>query len=428
MDTWTHRYFEDEARSLLGRLQRLSPFVTRQVMVPAANVSAAASSAIERHLAEGRTRLRDEVEGFLADLQPPGHLARLEPQQVQQRWTMVRLHFGAVVTQFDLFDDVFAQRGAADHGVWLAGLDTLASDTLALERYYQAPPVVCYLDRGVGAAIRRARTRLPGGGPNPVAIVRMPRERLVGSGLASSLAHEVGHQAAALLGLVESLRTDLAGLAQGTDDSDGTDRTADPWRIWARWISEIVADLWSVARVGVASTLGLMGVVSLPRPFVFRLSVDDPHPVPWIRVLLSAAIGAALFPHPQWAALQRLWQQLYPPAGLQADRLALLMRLSDAIPALVNRILQHRPSALAGATLHQALAINDRQPDRLSVLLNPLATQGPACLERLPPSLAMATIGQARMDGRLKPEQDSRLTRHLLGHWALCQALDRTAS
>jgi len=34
-----------------------------------------------------------------------------------------------------------------------------------------------------------------GGGENPVAIVRVPRERMVGNGIASSLVHEVGHQA-----------------------------------------------------------------------------------------------------------------------------------------------------------------------------------------------------------------------------------------
>ena len=77
--------------------------------------------------------------------------------------------------------------------------------------YYEPPPVICYLDRGHGAAIRRARTRLPGGGENPVAIIRVPRERMVGSGIASSLVHEVGHQASALLDLVNSLRPVLIG-------------------------------------------------------------------------------------------------------------------------------------------------------------------------------------------------------------------------
>src|SRR6266540_3621387 len=134
-----------------------------------------------------------------------------------------------------------------------AGLDAVAADALSpLAPYVDLPPVVCYLDRGVGAAIRRARTRLPGGGENPVAVVRVPRERMVGNGIASSLVHEVGHQASALLELIPSLRPVLQGLARGS----GADR--DVWSLWDRWISEIVADFWSVARIGVGSTLGLM--------------------------------------------------------------------------------------------------------------------------------------------------------------------------
>jgi hypothetical protein len=78
--------------------------------------------------------------------------------------------------------------------------------TDAIQYCLRAAAVICYLARGPGAAIRRARTRLPGGAPNRVAIIRVQRERTVGHGLASSLIHEVGHQGAALLCLVESLR------------------------------------------------------------------------------------------------------------------------------------------------------------------------------------------------------------------------------
>ena len=101
-------------------------------------------------------------------------------------------------------------------------------------------------------AIRRARTRLPGGGSSPVAIIRIPRERMVGHGIASSLVHEVGHQGAALLGLVESLRPALA--RAGRPAAAPRERSA--WQLWGRWISEIVADFWSVASLGIASTLG----------------------------------------------------------------------------------------------------------------------------------------------------------------------------
>ena len=122
-----------------------------------------------------------------------------------------------MITQFDLFNDVISQRSENETGVWLSGLDVVSADALSLPGgYYEVPPVICYLDRGIGAAIRRARTRLPGGGANPVAIIRVPRERMIGNGIASSLIHEVGHQAAALLDLVNSLRPVLQGLQRGT--------------------------------------------------------------------------------------------------------------------------------------------------------------------------------------------------------------------
>jgi hypothetical protein len=147
---------------------------------------------------------------------------------------------------------------------------------------------------------------------------------MVGSGIASSLVHEVGHQAAALLDLVDSLRLELRR------------RAGDIWRLWERWISEIVADFWSVARVGVASTLGLMGVVSLPWAFVFRVNLDDPHPIPWIRVKLSCAMGKALYPHPQWDRLAQLWESFYRQDGLNKDRRELIAGLETGMPEFVD--------------------------------------------------------------------------------------------
>ena len=142
--------------------------------------------------------------------------------QAQRRFTLLRLQFNATLTQFDLFSDVITQRSEHESGVWLSGLDVVAADALTLPGgYYTVPPIICYLDRGAGAAIRRARTRLPGGGDNPVAVIRVPRERMVGSGIASSLVHEVGHQAAALLDLVPSLRPVLQGLQRGRRSRPG---------------------------------------------------------------------------------------------------------------------------------------------------------------------------------------------------------------
>lgn len=400
-----------EARALLTRLDRVKPFVLYETMVPAAALSRTAQASIEHHMASGRDNLREMVRDYLRWLQGAGGHAAA-PAIAQRRFTLLRLRFNTVLTQFDLFSDAITQRSEHDTGVWLAGLDALAQDALELPGgYYAAPDVVCYLDRGVGAAIRRARTRLPGGGENPVAVIRVPRERMVGSGIASSLVHEVGHQAAALLDLVNSLRAELRQQMGGA------------WRYLERCISEIVADFWSVARVGVAATLGLMGVVSLPRAFVFRMVLDDPHPFPWIRVKLSCAMGAALYPHRQWSRLARLWNSFYPPAGLNAEARSLIRALEEALPTFVGLLMHHRPQALRGRSLAEALAVAERQPARLSALFETWR-DSPGRMRTAAPSLVCAVIGQAKMDGKLSAQSESRLLGGLLAQWAMHRALD----
>jgi hypothetical protein len=243
---------------------------------------------------------------------------------------------------------------------------------------------------------------------------------MVGSGIASSLVHEVGHQGSALLDLVNSLRPVLQGRQQNGR------REHIVWRLWERWISEIVADFWSVAKVGIASTLGLIGVVSLPPAFVFRLQLDDPHPFPWIRVKLSCAMGRALYPHPQWEEVARLWEALYPTAGLNEERRQLLAMLEASIAGFVTLLINHHPKALRGASLLEAMAVDERQPARLAAYWQSWRTS-PAAIRRTPPTLAFAVIGQAKADGAIGPEAESRLLAGLLTHWALRSTIDIAA-
>jgi hypothetical protein len=409
-----------ETRALLTRLDRVKPFVLHETMVPAAAPSLAAQTGIERYLAVGRRELRQKVAEYLHWLQSPA--GRNTPvSEAQRRFTFLRMRFNTVLDQFDIFADVMTQRSEHETGVWLAGLDVLAADALALPgAYYEPPPVVCYVDRGHGAAIRRARTRLPGGGENPVAIIRVPRERMVSNGIASSLVHEVGHQGAALLDLVNSLQQPLSRLQRRHNGHMNV------WFLFNRWISEILADFWSVARVGIASTLGLMGVVSLPRAFVFRIGLDDPHPIPWIRVKLSCAMGKALYPHPQWEQLDAIWESYYPLTGLGSDKRQLLTTIEANIPDFVALLVNHRPASLAGKMLSEVLAAADRQPEYLRAAYAAWQAR-PGEMRRARPSLVFAAIGQARADGRLVPEVESRLLAELLTYWAMRNTLDTSA-
>ena len=102
-------------------------------------------------------------------------------------------------------------------------------------------------------------------------MVRVPRERMVGHGIASSLVHEVGHQAAALLGLVESLRPVLSGTRAPAPGASA--RLAAAGSAGSRRSSPTSG---RSRKVGIASTLGLIGVVSLPR--LVRLPAEPRRP------------------------------------------------------------------------------------------------------------------------------------------------------
>jgi len=411
---------DQEARALLTRLDRVRPFVLFETMVPAAAPSANASAAIHHYLARMARRLRQMVFTFLAWLRKQRDRGA-SPATMQRRFTLIRLRFNVMMSQFDIFADVVTQRSEYETGVWLAGLDLFAVDALQLPAYYEAPPVICYIDRGTGAAIRRARTRMPGGGDNPVAVIRIPRERMVGSGIASSLVHEVGHQAAALLDLAVSLRSELRQRQRQT----GAERFA--WMMYDRWISEIVADFWSVARLGVTSTMGLIGVVSLPRAFVFRVAREDPHPFPWIRVMLSARIGSVLYPHPQWDRVATLWQSFYPLEPERGERRKLIDLLLSTMDSFVTLLVNHRPPSLRGSSLGDVMHTSGRTPAALTALWRSWERR-PQDARRAPPTILFATIGQARANGEITPERESELVRQHLAHWAVKDALRTTAT
>src|SRR5690348_3523821 len=99
---------EQEARALLTRLGRVKPFALQETMLPAAALSPAALIAIERLLVDGRYELRQQVFGYLHWLRGPGGTATAE--ELQRRFTRVRVRFNNALSQFDSFSEVITQR------------------------------------------------------------------------------------------------------------------------------------------------------------------------------------------------------------------------------------------------------------------------------------------------------------------------------
>src|SRR5439155_12575840 len=111
---------EQEARALITRLGRVKPFALQETMLPAAALSPAALIGIEHLLVNGRYELRRQVLDFLAWLRGEGRTATA--QDMQRRFTLVRLRFNNALSQFDSFSEVITQRSESETGVWLSGL------------------------------------------------------------------------------------------------------------------------------------------------------------------------------------------------------------------------------------------------------------------------------------------------------------------
>ena len=131
-------------------------------------------------------------------------------------------------------------------------------------------------------------------------------------------------------------------------------------------------------------------------------------------------MGRELFPHPQWDRLERLWEELYPAHGFALQQK--LRSLEETMPALASLIANHRPKLLRGDTLRDALETEKRQPATLAAHFSEWRAS-PMTMRRAPPSLAFAAIGQARADGIMSPESESKALSGLLRHWALRDAL-----
>lgn len=403
----TFRLLMDEVLALQTRLDRLQPLSLTIPMTPAAMPYPRSLRLIDAHLLTEKAQLRTHLERLLGELQPlygaKSDISADMIDRANQSFVNLRLHFNSVLEQIDIFADVLTQRSEHQHDRWLAGLDIAAQDALAVQAITAPTALLTYLDRGHGAAIRRVHTRLPGGSRNPVGLIRIPRERMVGTGIAGSLYHEVGHQAAALLGLLDKLAKWLGQAGSLLP------KTA---KHWTKWRSEIVADFWAISRLGVAASLGLMSVISLPDSLVYRKDSGDPHPIPWIRVMLNLSIGDALFPDPQWAGLRRCWLKRYPLGKTKERRL--FVNLMDEMPAFIRLLIKLTRSDQS-INKQGLIALPPNQCRRLFQYWR----QEPTQIFKASPTRVFSVVGQARADGEIDSHEESELLHSLLQHWAL---------
>jgi hypothetical protein len=403
----TINWLTHEVSAMQQRLAKVPTFASTIPMVhdavPNRNAIAQADSIVQA----SRHRLSGQLEELQQQLIVPA--AQREPlQTLHRRYLVAKLRFNALLYAVDIFADALTQRAEHGVGVLLRGLDRFAEDSLRTKGdLMEIPPLVCYLAKGLGGAIRRAFTALPSGETNLVAMVQVPRERLCGAGLAS-LVHEAAHQGSALLNVTPSYA--LALRTAGRKGQIAPE--AAEW--WSKKANETISDLWAVCKLGPTGTIGLSSVMGLIPAFVFNDRPEDPHPMAWFRVLLSATFGAKVLPHPIWAELAKIWQDLYPAASAPLASRARMKLLLESLPGVVDVYANHRPSGFRGLTMSEALETARLHPNRLLPPDKDVRTAINTLRKQNRPCELVAAVSLARFRQHISAQEEDGIIRSML--------------
>lgn len=255
----------------------------------------------------------------------------------------LRRRYEQVETVLDFYGDAVNTRTSPRLGAVLRGLDALAVDSM--DRVLRplglvTPPVLTYLDKGIGASILRSGARLWDASISPVAAIKITRHNLWRP---TSLIHETGHQVSHMTGWTAEL-----GSALYERMAPVSVLAAESWRSWA---SEVAADVYAFALLGYAPLPALATVVDGPTSKVFRMPLGDPHPFGWVRVLFNAGLCRSWFGPGPWDGIARTWMLRHPVEKASRD-VQVICRASVAqLPALADVCTRMPLRAFGGASL-----------------------------------------------------------------------------
>lgn len=245
-------------------------------------------------------------------------------------------------TSVDFFEDALSTRAAPEIGALLRACDHIATRSMAealtpLGR--QVPAALTYLDAGLGASVLKAGLRLwDGTSENPVAAIKVTRHNLLRP---TSIIHEAGHQVAHMLGWNDQLQSTLVASA--------SDRRAG--ESYASWASEIAADAFAFVHTGYASVAALHDVIDGPDDSVFQYLPTDPHPISYLRLLLTVEWCRLSYGEGPWDGMAATWRADHPleraPHGLRE----FVGECVAALPQMAAAVLHGRYRAFGGQAI-----------------------------------------------------------------------------
>jgi hypothetical protein len=315
-------------------------------------------------------------------------------ERLRRRVVGFRRAFLRAETVLDFYGDAVSTRTSPRLAGLLGACDALAVRSMeaALRPLgIPVPPVLTYVDKGLGASILRAGIRLwDGGSPSAVAAVKIARHNLVRP---TALIHEAGHQVAHVTGFNDELAAVLASDVTAT---------------WGAWASEIAADAFAFVNAGYGSVAALHDVLAGDEATVFRHLQGDPHPIAYLRVLLGAEMCRRSYGAGPWDELASAWVRVHPVTRAGDGTRALIEESLDQLPRVAALTLSRPMRAFGGRALGELVDPGAVRPDRLDELEREAGAalyRSPHWLRREP--LRLLALGSLR--AATAPERSAEL-------------------
>ena len=312
--------------------------------------------ALRAALDDAVARLRAQALAVRAELAAARTPVELE--RARQRLVELRSRYLQTETLVTFYTHAVNGRSDSDTAAVLRACDLIAQrcmQPLLTARGLPVPPVLVYVDRGLGASILRAGLRLWDGGTiSPVAAIKVVWHNLLRP---TAIAHEAGHMGAFATGW----NAELASALRGVDPVIGAQ--------WADWASEVAADAIGFCACGYGSVAALHDVVAGEEGPVFHGGAGDVHPSAYLRVLLGVefcrhAFGAT----GPWNDLATAWLTAHPVRRAPPPEREILSRSQAALTAIAEIVLSRRYQALGGRSLSALMDPTPVRPDRLEEL------------------------------------------------------------
>lgn len=402
-------HFRRRIESLRFRVETLSSIKKLIALPPAYDITERQWSFLESQLSAAQTRLllklKRGARKYLPYVNDPEAARNLNALLGE-----IELEMSRAFTFFDTYMDVLTQRHTPEIGPMLAGCDVLAWDAINKDHPSLAivePPLV-HCDRGFGASVLREGVLLPDKTPNPMPLIQIPYSRLKEKQNLTSVLHEAGHEAMVRLGM-------LSTIPRAFRHSLTKAKAPDPIKdLFALWNSEIGPDFWTFCASGIAQAGTIKEIIALRQDHVFRISWTDPHPSPYIRVLLSFELCRQVWGKGDWDTWERNWIELYPLSQAQTGERKLLKKAVTYLPVISKTLLNTKYRVLNGRAMPDLFDLSSLAPSELYRIAK-TAESGTLKLKGLSPCAQLAVFRLIRERGKLKEEEfDKIMTKWLL--------------